>query len=94
MQEPVLQLPLEPQLSATQTPLVPRLQIWDEPQDVSSLVQLEAAHVAGVAVQELLEHWVRLVQPHFPLEQTPLAQFLFLVQEFTVQVPACAPEQD
>ena len=94
MQELVEQLELELQLSATQTPLVPRLQVWDEPQEVSSLVQLEASHTAGVAVQELLEHWVRLVQPQCPLEQTPLAQSFFLLQESTVQVPACAPEQD
>ena len=81
-QELVEQPDLELQVSATQTPLVPRLQVWDEPQEVSSLVQLEASHTAGVAVQELLEHWVRLVQPHFPLEQTPLAQFLFLASQF------------
>ena len=56
MQELVEQLELELQLSATQTPLVPRLQVCEEPQEVSSLVQLEAAHTEGVAVQELLEH--------------------------------------
>ena len=70
------QLELELQLLATQTPLVPRLQVWEEPQEVSSLVQLEAAHTAAVAVQELLEHWVRLVQAHLPLEHLPLAQLL------------------
>ena len=94
MQELVEQLELELQLSATQTPLVPRLQVCEDPQLVSSLVQLEAVHTAAVAVQELLEHWVRLVQAHFPLEHLPLAQLLPELQESTVQVPACAPEQD